>query len=249
MVSSTTPSPAAHGTHEFLCERCGYVLEGLDLAHGACPECGQPARDSMPARRAGTPWQRGPSPLSYARTVYVVLGFPLTFWRDVRFTGARAATLLATTLVTSGAAASFATLAGVAGWRYALWFWLGFTIVITVLTMIEMAGLYVFGKRRSFRMTGNVPFVICAHAASAWWIAAIGMGLVSQIAQFLVRAQLPAGAWLSTPRTFIIWDVAPMVFFVVAAFLAGMVSYSLLAGAGFHALRHVNLSNGTAPPR
>jgi hypothetical protein len=33
-----------------LCERCGYVLEGLD-ERGACPECGQPIAESLPSRR------------------------------------------------------------------------------------------------------------------------------------------------------------------------------------------------------
>ncbi|MEZ6318065.1 MAG: hypothetical protein R3B49_04810 [Phycisphaerales bacterium] len=43
-----------------LCERCGYVVEGLDPA-GACPECGKPIAESLPERRVGTPWQRARS--------------------------------------------------------------------------------------------------------------------------------------------------------------------------------------------
>jgi len=226
----------------FLCERCGYTREGLDPEIAKCPECGTPARDSLPARRPGTPWQMRRTPWSYLRTVYVVLGFPLSSWSDVRFTDSRAPSLLAITLIGAGALASFGSLGGVADWSYTLWFWLGFTLAISVLTLIEMLGLHVFGRRRSFRMTGNVPFVICAHAASAWWIAALGMALVFQVTHLLVRADLAIGRWLQRPVLLLVWEAPLAHLLLMGAFVVGMVSYSLLAGAGFHALRHVNIA-------
>ena len=50
-----------------LCERCGYSLEGLPHTH-TCPECGVPIRESLPAQRTGSPWQRSPGVRSWLAT-------------------------------------------------------------------------------------------------------------------------------------------------------------------------------------
>jgi hypothetical protein len=61
--------------YTLLCERCGYVLEGLDQA-GVCPECGKPITESLPCDRPGTLWQQKPSPWSLLRTWFRVLRHP-----------------------------------------------------------------------------------------------------------------------------------------------------------------------------
>lgn len=57
-----------------LCERCGYVLEGI--AADRCPECGKPVVESRPDARAGTVWQRGPGFGAWFRVNWGVLWRP-----------------------------------------------------------------------------------------------------------------------------------------------------------------------------
>jgi len=61
--------------YTLLCERCGYVLEGLDQS-SVCPECGKPIAESLPCDRPGTLWQRKASPWSLLRTWFRVLRHP-----------------------------------------------------------------------------------------------------------------------------------------------------------------------------
>jgi len=41
------------------CPESGHMLEALPNEPN-CPECGKPISESLPERRAGTPWQRKP---------------------------------------------------------------------------------------------------------------------------------------------------------------------------------------------
>lgn len=61
--------------YTLLCEKCGYVVEGLDIA-GVCPECGKPIEESLPERRVGTPWQQEPGVKSLVRTWWMTLRHP-----------------------------------------------------------------------------------------------------------------------------------------------------------------------------
>lgn len=227
-------------SEQFLCEQCGYSLEGLDAMGCNCPECGKPARESLPSARVGTPWQIKPGPISYVWTVYLVLTHPRTIWKDVRLERAHGRSLMCVSLVLTGLVGTGLMLTGLGGLGYMASFAFFFTLAMAVLTSIEQAGLRVFGSRRGFRMKGNVPLVICAHAAAGWWVSVAGMVLVTRSIQVMVIGQLPGSGWIEGVFLIYGWSVPKTVVFVVGAFVVGMVCYSLLAGAGFHRLRYVN---------
>ncbi|QYK46965.1 MAG: hypothetical protein KF838_09230 [Phycisphaeraceae bacterium] len=82
---SMRPAPEIQSRHDprdeftLLCERCGYVLEGLDHG-GNCPECGKPIAESLPRNaRPGSPWQAWRSPPDAA---CVGCGYPLEIEDD-----------------------------------------------------------------------------------------------------------------------------------------------------------------------
>lgn len=228
-----------------ICEGCGYSLEGATDQSAVCPECGRPVAKSLPSARPGSPWQIKPSAVSYLWTVWLVLASPRRVWEGVRVGEARAASLLGVSLGFQGVGGSILILAGIASPSYIAIFAIYFTAILIILTFTEIGGLYVFGRRRGFRMKGYVPIVIGAHAASAWWISVLGMVVVTRVSRLVRSANGPGSAWLEGD-TAIFWTVSVPNTAVLegAAFIAGMVSYSLLAGAGFHALRFVNRPAG-----
>jgi hypothetical protein len=71
-----TPPTHSRGIDDaFLCERCGYPLDGQD-PDSRCPECSLPLQDSLPERRRGTPWQQLRTVRSLGATAYVTLRRP-----------------------------------------------------------------------------------------------------------------------------------------------------------------------------
>ena len=56
MPEDARPAPKWTDAYTLLCERCGYIVDGLP-EDGPCPECGCEIAMSLPQRRTGTPWQ------------------------------------------------------------------------------------------------------------------------------------------------------------------------------------------------
>jgi hypothetical protein len=69
---------------DLLCERCGYVLNGLPPGVN-CPECGTPAVESSPQRRQAPAWETCCKPLSarFLATTVGVLFRPTRFFRTL----------------------------------------------------------------------------------------------------------------------------------------------------------------------
>ncbi len=81
-----------------LCERCGYVIEGLDQ-DGVCPECGKPIVESLPGARIGTAWQQKQSKRNLFRTWWMMFRYPKKSIELIRFDHQKCIEQLTQTLI------------------------------------------------------------------------------------------------------------------------------------------------------
>lgn len=173
--------------YTLLCEKCGYIIEGLDT-QGHCPECGKPIAESLPERRVGTPWQQSPGVKSLLATWWMTLRHPLRTLDVMQLTerpangigsrtlffGSGCMYLFITVLelvnpyslvdffamfITSGVGALFA----VAGFL--------------ILSEVELAGLRVISKSRGFRVTEPIAYNIVSHGCVGWIVCGVFMAL------------------------------------------------------------------------
>lgn len=225
-----------------LCEQCGYPLAGLGHA-GACPECGMPIVESLPAHRSGSPWQRSPSLPSWVHTVAFVLQRPRACWNDVCVESRRSRAMA---LLCAGVAGFLALCpAATLHWRagatmdaIALLLYGTFAggAMLFVLTWIERVGIVFFGRRRGWRTTNRVAWAVCGHASVGWLVCgaivafAWGLGVVQ--GGGWVRELSIKGVVFATPT--------PSSLAVVGAFLVGMLVFETLVYLGFRSMRFAN---------
>ncbi|MBO6738875.1 MAG: hypothetical protein JJ916_03355 [Phycisphaerales bacterium] len=164
--------------YTLLCEKCGYVIEGLDQS-GNCPECGKAIADSLPERRVGTPWQQSPGVGSLVRTWLMTLRHPLRTLDVMRINEREGTGLALKTLFTAGL------------WMYIVicliemmnpYSLLGFLgtlgasaigtpiviVALIILTTIELSGLIVISRSRGFRITEPIADNIVSHGSVGW---------------------------------------------------------------------------------
>jgi len=190
--------------YTLLCERCGYVIEGLDRS-GNCPECGKPIAESLPERRVGTPWQQSPGVKSLLATWWMTLRHPrrtldvmrVGTRRNVRWLGrwaiGLAALISATGFVLSThlydtdpmRVSPLITILTVP-----IWMILPF-VLLSLLTWIETRGLIIIAKARGFRVDRPLAWTITAHGAIGWLIAGILFAVLFNASPAFVRAMSP----------------------------------------------------------
>jgi hypothetical protein len=172
--------------YTLLCEKCGYVIEGLDQA-GNCPECGKPIVESLPERRVGTPWQQSPGGVSLVRTWWMTLRHPVRTLDVMRVDPVSDWLLLTTIMiaVTIFALGSCITNAVLTSQQYfredrlltsLAYFFFAFMIALPalyVLTTIEQQGLRVIARHRKFRIDTLLSRSICAHGGLGWMISSL----------------------------------------------------------------------------
>lgn len=228
-----TPHPST-----LLCEECGYSIEGLPTT-GACPECGREIASSLPERRLGSPWQRGPSLRSWWRTSLGLLRAPRAFWDQVRVDDP-ARGLLVDQCWIAAAGLALIPLIVFAPTRHGdtLLPLLVAAMVILVLgasvlmglTLIEAAGARFFASRRGWRVPRAAAWSICAHAGVGWVLAGwlgLALALLGHPAALLAGATRP-----------VLWSASGALVGLAVGFLV----FEMLVYLGVHRLRYANIA-------
>ncbi|MFG0306325.1 MAG: hypothetical protein ACF8Q5_08945 [Phycisphaerales bacterium JB040] len=239
--------------YTLLCERCGYVIEGLATV-GNCPECGRPIAESLPERRPGTAWQQHRTFQALIRTSWETLRHPSRTLRVMRFDqrnsldlGTQYAILtglwltvslslplflLRITDLSGGAdggrtlfAASVLALGGLG-----VMMLLGFVvaIVIAALTAVERLGLRVLANRHGYRITRPIAIAITAHGSVGW----LAGSLVAT--PFLVSGWVLSAA-SKTGADSIVWTGLGLL-----GFLTGFLFFETFAWLGLRRLKYAN---------
>jgi len=198
--------------YTLLCERCGYVIEGLPR-DGACPECGRPIEDSLPERRTGTPWQRdGLTLRAIASTWLMTLSRPRTTLDQIRFDRGRPSVV-----------AFFFCLP-----------WLQLMPLLLFLTWLEARGLGFIAARRGFRLSRHDAYMITAHGAAFWAIGWVPVWLTI----IIVSIAEVAGLRRSSPVS----DLSIIASTVAIALpsLAGFLLFETFAYLGLRRCRFAN---------
>lgn len=169
--------------HTLLCERCGYVLEGLPRT-GDCPECGRAIEASLPERRDRTPsaWDvlRHPRRSLDAMPIEP----PRTHDRRMLTRSAVAAGIAVFSvpsamapfvLIEEDIPASFASITG----GLVIGALIGVLLfgVLGALTSIESFGLRVLSRRRGGRIDAAISGTICSHGSIGWVVSAVAFAL------------------------------------------------------------------------
>jgi hypothetical protein len=238
-MHTKTPDPDA-----LLCEACGYALAGIDT-DAVCPECGRPVADSLPARRVGSPWQRRPSAGAWFATCVAGLGRPVVSWSTVRIERQRAigllfASAMVTGLLFTGGPAAVAWRSGAGGDALILLFALapGIASMVLFLTWVETLGIRFFGRRRGWRITKDVAWAVCAHAAVGWVVGGL-LALVLFFVGATIWPRYASGPWPG-PAVFLNQLPTPPLLLTVGAALAGMLLFESLVYVGMRECRFGN---------
>ena len=140
--------------YTLLCERCGYVIEGL-ATDGVCPECGKPIAESLPERRVGTPWQQSRGWKSLAITWWLTLTRPCRTLQIMRF-DRDSSRWLAISACGIG---------------------LPLAPVFLLLTWVEARGLVFIGTRHGYRLHPSNAWIVCAHGCVGWVVISVSLAV------------------------------------------------------------------------
>ena len=260
MNRAPTPGDPVHDPMDeftLLCERCGYVLEGLDEST-RCPECARPITESLPQiARTGSPWQRQRSTGPGSRrmwagiwpTIVAMYTRPGPTLSQLRIE-AGPCRMMGTMLSLIASTVLVAPLAGLLAWGLGAPFalrtedligaivvllgllmgWGCVLVVLVFLTFIEEAGILVFGRVHKRRITPAVAETVCAHACIGWITAAVLF-------------------WVAAAAAMLIGDPGLGVALLLGALFLGLLHFEVLVWMGVRRCRYANRSRsgGTLP--
>ena len=236
--------------YTLLCEKCGYVIEGLDTA-GVCPECGKPIEESLPRKRDGTPWQRKTSVVSLIKTWWFMLFRPRRIFDEMDSIERDGMSLVAAGLI-AGVAAVFLSImcdqmftsVGEGIGLVILMAFLGFIywIIGYLYAWIAMARICRIAKMRGYRVSRDAAWAISGHASVglmfplitilAWMVLLWTVQLIDQISFINVK--------LYSDRIF------GFIFMtVLASFPLGLVVFEVLCSLGMSRCKFRNRQGTT----
>lgn len=242
--------------YTLLCERCGYVVEGLPT-NGACPECSKAIAESLPERRVGTPWQRETTCGGLIRTWALTLFCPARtldrMYADEPATWLRAWSILTSaTVIALGLSVFFGFILSVDDGKFHD-HWLVLAVVFAFisgcfvlvslyfLSFMEQSVLRVIARNQRYRIGYDTCVAICSHGCVGL---VIGAALAS--VGFIALAPFEARPMVALPWP---WYLIP-----VGGMLAGSLFFEVFAWLGLRRLRYANRvrpsdsSEGTARP-
>lgn len=244
--------PAWKNEYTLLCERCGYVIEGLPTA-GACPECSKPIQESLPERRRGSVWQRAPKRNNLIRAWIDTSKSPLKTLdqiqpqrraknlRDASFdtsaticTLGLALTLLITALQSKPTVSGDTLAVGTVMLLMTFLLWLIIYTALYGLTAVEQRGLTLLAKRHGFRVDRTAAATICDHGSVGWVLSSIGIFVFGITLVILDTTS-------KRPMGFLAWSLVP------AAALPGFLFFEVFAWLGLRRLKFANSTNQNVP--
>ncbi len=239
-----------------LCERCGYVVEGLPT-DGPCPECGYEIAMSLPRNRSGTPWQNHRGVGATMATGWWVVTQPRRTLDRMRIQPPRFGLLLSVAALPIGCAVGAALVllfelerplpgggstawspgSTIGAWMLALVLGIAVTPLIAAvlwgLTWIEARGLVIFGKQNKFRVPPDLAHTIVRHGAFCWLLCGVGALLELPL---LLRLGMDSGLAFGPPgRVLYVLAFAGMVFV-----LLGFLAFEFFAWFGLRRCRFAN---------
>lgn len=244
--------------YTLLCEKCGYVIEGLDTS-GNCPECGKPIAESLPERRTGTPWQQSPGAKTLLATWWMTLRHPLRTLDVMKLSERTSTGLSGRTLMFSSICMYILLLmlevinpySSLNVLALAVMSAIGALIVFAIFVMlseIELAGLRIISKSRGFRVTEPIAYNIVGHGSVGWvWCGAMLALSLYSLGQSVMHStemnEFPALPW--SDRPFVTgytlsryYDSLTLIFFLLS--FPGFLFFETFAYLGLLRLKYAN---------
>lgn len=233
--------------YTLLCEKCGYVIEGLETA-GNCPECGKPIVESLPERRVGTPWQQSPGVVSLVQTWWVTLRHPLRTLDVMRIKPVRLSSLVIKPFLLI--ALHFFTIPfipmlffGIKSLMYLILLpaFMGIASILIFLTIglmrVESLGLRTISRQRGFRITKDISQQIVAHGSVGWAIVFAGL---CSFWNFYLLSKLLSNSDVASlnQQNGIAFGTGLIV--MMASFLIGFLFFETFAYLGLRRLKYAN---------
>lgn len=242
----------------FLCESCGYSLDGAE-PDSRCPECGNPIADSLPSARRGSPWQQRPGLFAWAHTVREAYFHPTRLFSQLSMNSVGRGFLILNVFVAAafivapftglfigdwartarGSGPLLETLASVGSFLVQT---TGVAAILFLLTLFDVYGLQLLARTRSWRLPPTAAWAVCCHASAGWLLSGL-LPLLFMAWYYILGTRMRIGFRgdiTNAGSMRVTWQDALGIGLPIAGYLAGLVAFELLAIKGVKQRRFAN---------